>query len=140
MRSVSELLADGWSGDLTTLPYLRLLTGLTKDEAARICAVSPETFRRWYTDRKPNAGAIRLLSVVAGYVPWRGWDGWEVHNGYLFPPGYSRGGLRPADILALPFMFQLLEEYRRQLGVAGRRPTVLEEEPAETKIRRWRSL
>lgn len=75
MRAVSELLADGWAGDLTTLPYLQLLTGLSDLQAAQICAIAPETYRRWRTDRRPNAAAVRLLAVTAGYVPWRGWEG-----------------------------------------------------------------
>lgn len=109
-------------GNLPTLRELQLVAGLSTSDAARLCMVSPETFRRWLADRRPNRTASRLLSVMAGYVPWQGWDGWEVHNGVLFPPGYSRGGIRPGDILALPFTLQLLTEYRRQLKAFAERP------------------
>lgn len=38
-----------------------------------------------------------------------------MHNGFLFPPGYTRHGIRPGNILTLPFTLQLLSEYRRRI-------------------------
>ncbi|GAB4348053.1 MAG: hypothetical protein Kow006_08370 [Gammaproteobacteria bacterium] len=119
MSHSSEYLRAGYAGDLTTLRTLHLLAGFASNqEAAHACLVSPETYRRWRTDRRPNPTAIRLLAILGGYVPWRGWENWEVHGGLLFPPGYSRHGIAPGDILALPFLHQLLGEYRRQLRLA----------------------
>ncbi|GAB4302434.1 MAG: hypothetical protein Kow0096_23920 [Thiohalomonadaceae bacterium] len=133
MRSSSELLHQGWTGNLTTLRELQLFAGLSNEDAARLCLVSPETYRRWRRDRSPNPTAVRLLAVLAGYVPWRGWDGWEVHSGLLFPPGYSRHGVAPADILALPFTLQLLAEVQRQAKITR-------SEPAEVLPVKGRSL
>lgn len=79
-------LRDAWLGDLTTLRTLQLLCRYTNAEAAALCGVSVETYRRWRTDRRPTLAAVRLLSVMAGYVPWRGWSGWEVHFDGLYPP------------------------------------------------------
>jgi hypothetical protein len=55
---------------------------------------------------------VRLLAILAGYVPWSGWDGWEVHGGCLFPPEWSRGGLTPGELQALGFLHQSLSAYR----------------------------
>ena len=55
-----------------------------------------------------------MIRVHAGYLPWQGWDGWQVDNGYLFPPGFRRHGLKPGDINALPYLLQLVAEYQRK--------------------------
>ncbi len=115
MKAVSDLLAEGWSGDVTVLRELKLFGGWSDREAAELCLVSPETLRRWGKDRNANPLAVRLLAVAAGYCPWRGWAGWEMHNGCLFPPGYERFGLKPGEIMAMPFVMQLRDSYGRQL-------------------------
>ena len=111
----SRILVDAFQGDLTTLAELQLRCGFSDHRAAAMCCVSPETYRRWRSDRTPNPTAIRLLAILAGYVPWSGWSGWEVHNGRLFPPGYTRHGIGPGDVLAVHYQNQLLDLYRRQL-------------------------
>jgi transcriptional regulator with XRE-family HTH domain len=104
----------GWMGNLPSLQDLQQRAGLTLHEAADALLVSPETYRRWRADRKPNPTAVRLLAILAGYVPWSGWQGWEVHRGLLFPPGYRRNGIGPGDLYAWPFERQMLAELRRQ--------------------------
>jgi hypothetical protein len=66
-------------------------------------------------DRKPNPTAIRLYAILAGYVPWHGWEDWEVHNGHLFPPGYVKNGISPGDWQAAIFLRQLVTEQRRTI-------------------------
>lgn len=111
----SQFLQDGYLGDLTALRALQQRCRFTNDQAAAFCGISPHTYRRWLTDRRPNPLAVKLLAIQAGYVPWDGWQGWEVHGGRLFPPGYVRDGLKPGDLLAIPFRVQLLAEYERQI-------------------------
>ena len=135
MRDTTTILQDAFSGNPTTLREVQLVAGLSNEDASRFCLVSPETYRRWCTDRKPNPTALRLMAIRAGYVPWSGWSGWEVHQGTLFPPGYSRHGIGPGDILALPFTLQLVSELQRQ--VKDRGPV---EKALHTLTRRWRSL
>lgn len=118
MRELTELLQAGYQGNLTTPRPLQTLAGLSTEQAAALCLVSKQTYRRWGRDRPVNPTALRLLAIQAGYVPWPGWDGWEVHNGYLFPPGFAKGGLAPGDIQVLPFLYQLIRDYRHQLGRA----------------------
>lgn len=111
----STFLTEGYLGKLTTLPTLQHRCRFSNAQAARSCCVSVETYRRWLTDRKPNPTAVRLMAILAGYVPWQGWDGWEMHRGYLLPPGYTRHGVSPGDWVALVFLKQLVSEQERQI-------------------------
>jgi hypothetical protein len=52
--------------------------------------------------------------VLAGYGPWDGWNGWEVHGGLLFPPGYRRNGAAPGEFFAQVYYRQAVSEYRRR--------------------------
>ena len=78
--------------------------------------MSPRTYRRWLATGNPSPTAVRLLAVLAGFVPWAGWDGWEVHNGSLFPPGYTKGGIGPGEFFALVFYRQQVTEQRRRIA------------------------
>jgi hypothetical protein len=121
MSETSLLLREAFEGELTTVAPIQLAAGLSLPAAAAFCMVSPETFRRWRSDRVPNRTALRLLAIKAGLVPWTGWEGWEVHGGLLFPPGISRGGISPGELLAAPILRQLLSEQRRLLEQLVRR-------------------
>ena len=87
---------------------------LTNQQAADFVGVSQETYRRWRTDRKPNVAAVKLMSVMAGKLPWTGWENWEVHNGLLFPPQYTKG-ISPGQIMAIPYQRQLVAELERRV-------------------------
>jgi len=104
MRSLTELLQAGYQGNLTTPRDLQRLARLSTAEAAALCFVSKQTYRRWGRDRLANPTALRLLAIHAGYLPWEGWRGWEMHQGYLFPPGFNKGGLGPGDLMVIPFL------------------------------------
>jgi len=105
-------------GKMSSLKSLQRLIGFSNQEAADYCFVTLRTYRRWCTDQSPNPMAVRLLSVRAGYLPWDGWDQWEMHNGVLFPPGYARHGITPGQVMAIPFDRQLITEYRRLIDQA----------------------
>lgn len=123
MAHITDLLEAGWLGDGNVLRLLQHLNRITDQQAADLCFVSEKTYQRWKRDRCPNPMAVRLLAIMAGYVPWDGWQAWEMHRGYLFPPGYSRHGLKPGDIMAVTFNKQLVTEYRRQLEDMRALPT-----------------
>jgi transcriptional regulator with XRE-family HTH domain len=89
-----------------TLRELQALTGWDDRTTAKRLGVPYHTYRRWRTGRRPNPAALRLLAVYAGYVPWPGWHGWEVHDGLLFPPG-ERHGLEPEQVAAGRFLLTL---------------------------------
>jgi hypothetical protein len=111
--SESELRAEGFAANPTTLGALQLACRFTDEDAAAACCVSLRTWQRWRATGKPDPTAVRLLAILAGFVPWAGWDGWEVHNGLLFPPGYRRGGIPPGEFFALVFYRQQVSEYQQ---------------------------
>ena len=110
--SDAELLAEGFAANSSALRALQQRARLTQAQAAELCGVSPRTYRRWLADENAPAGALRLLAVVAGFLPWSGWEGWEVHQGLLFPPGYARGGIPPGEFFALVFYRQQVTAYQ----------------------------
>ena len=115
MSTSSDFLQDAYLGKLTTLPVLQHRCRFTNEQAARECCVSVETYRRWLSDRRPNPVAVKMMAILAGYVPWRGWENWEMHNGYLFPPGFTQNGISPGDWHSMVFLKQLVTEQRRRI-------------------------
>jgi transcriptional regulator with XRE-family HTH domain len=55
---------------LTALPALQQHLGFTAVEAAEALGVSLRTYRRWLQHGNPSPTAVRLLAILAGYVPW----------------------------------------------------------------------
>jgi hypothetical protein len=110
----SDILQAAYLGDMTTLPDLQQLLGFTVGQSAQACFVSEATYRRWLADRRPSKSAVRIMAMLAGYLPWPGWDGWVMDGGYLFPPGFTKHGITPGQIHAHVFTQQLLTEYRRR--------------------------
>ncbi len=94
-------------------PLLRRLR-LTPAAVAHLCGVSPRTLRRWLQTGDAHPSTLRLLAILAGYVPWAGWQDWEVDNGYLFPPGFRRGGISPGEFWAIPYYRQAHQAYRER--------------------------
>jgi hypothetical protein len=109
----AELLSEGFAANPTTLRALQQRCGFSNAEAADACGVALRTYRRWLHEGNPHPGAVRLLAVLGGYVPWDGWQGWEVDHGFLFPPGFSKGGILPGEFHALVFLRQLVTAYRQ---------------------------
>ena len=82
----------------TELAYARLGAGLTEAEMRHLQAVALPV----------------LLEVLAGRLPYAGWDGWEVGaDGRLYAPG-GRDGVRPEDVASLWWWRQLIAYWRRQ--------------------------
>jgi hypothetical protein len=101
-------------GNLPTLQELQERSRLTLHQAADFVGVLPETYRRCLSGRNPNVTAVRRLTIRACYLPWPGWRDWEMRAGKLYPPGY-RQGVRPGEILAVPYRLQLIAELKRQV-------------------------
>ncbi|OOZ40288.1 hypothetical protein BOW53_08245 [Solemya pervernicosa gill symbiont] len=132
---VTKVLEDAYAGKMSSLREIQFrTTGLTNEQAADFCFVTPRTWRRWRAEMNPNPLALRLLSILGGYVPWTGWERWEVRNGYMFPPGYEKHGVLPGHILAIPFAQQLITSYQRQLEEQG------EDSPDLAKIVLFKSV
>ncbi len=56
---------------------------------AEACLVSVRTVWRWLHTNTPDPMAVRLLAILAGYVPWVGWDLKQIFN-RLDDPGVIR--------------------------------------------------
>ena len=110
----SHFLSRAYHGDLSVFGQIVYRCRMTPEQVADYCMVSPETVRRWIRTRKPNPTALKLLAIKAGYLPWKSWEDWEMHNGYLFPPGYTRHGILPGQITHAVFVHQLNLELKRQ--------------------------
>jgi hypothetical protein len=78
---------------------------------------------------------VRLLAILAGFVPWDGWHGWELDNGLLFPPGYRRHGIAPGEFAALVFYRQQVSEQRRVIVAHEARIAALEAQVAALEER-----
>lgn len=128
--SEADLLAEGFAANLSALKALQQRCKLSNAEAAALCGVTLRTYRRWRSEGNPPASAVRLLAVLAGYVPWEGWSGWEVDRGYLFPPGFSRHGILPGEFFALVFTRQQVGAYRQENAKLKARLALLEQDDA----------
>jgi hypothetical protein len=69
-------------------------------------------------------------------VPWLGWQGWEVHNGYLFPPGFRQGGIPPGEFFALVFYRQQVSAYQEANARLKTRVQILEAELLDLRASR----
>jgi len=118
MSQSLALLYAGWVGNLTSLGGLQSMAGLTNHDAAKLCGVARETYRRWRTDRPFPLYASRLLAVRAGYVPWAGWERW-----FYNPCDRTlnhidlKNGFSPSKMAEFLFLRQTYEQAAARAGV-----------------------
>lgn len=71
---------------------LRMLAGLSIDQAAEWSGLHRTTLRRMERGQARAAPAVaRLWMILGGWMPWSGWEGWECVGGELRQAGSSRG-------------------------------------------------
>jgi hypothetical protein len=87
---------------------------LTKDQAAELFCRSKRSIHRWQQDTPQHA--VNLLIIKAGYLGAlsEDWDGWRLFEGKLWTPG--GWSITANEIMALPYQYSLIAEYRRLLG------------------------
>jgi len=120
-------LADGFKGNANTLKDLQTYAGYTDEDVSDLCGVTLTTYRIWKKKKNPNLASLRLLAVMAGYLPWDNWKGWEMHNGYLFPPGYSKKGLPSGEFFSFVFKNQYISSIEKRLKKQEKEIIVLNE-------------
>ena len=98
MRSISQILADGYDTTNTSLKPLMMLAKMDIHQTAEFLHVSKKTLYRWEQTGRPDPTASKLMAIRAGFVPWENWRGWEMHAGRLFAPGQLRHGLTASMI------------------------------------------
>lgn len=116
MSVTSPILQAALEGDLSTFREVQLCCGFTDHAAAHYLGVSLRTLRRWRATLSPPLSALRLLAIRAGACPWPGWEGWEVHTGYLFAPGQTRRGFKPGHVMSVTFLHAQIRNYKQQLA------------------------
>jgi transcriptional regulator with XRE-family HTH domain len=99
--------------NLSSLADLQYRCRFSHSEAAAFLGVTVRTYRRWLASEPPPWARL-LLAIRAGFVPWDGWQDWQVVNEGIIPPGYS-DPVAPGDIMAVPFQLQQIAELRRQV-------------------------
>ena len=139
MSQIITLLEDGWAGKLPSLGYLQTVAGLNDTGAAMLCGVASETYRRWRTDRTPPLYAFRLLSIMAGYVPWHGWEQWFFNpfDRSLNHPEL-KDGFSPSLVAEFLFLRQTYQTHATETGKrilpAGKIKPVYQEEMQRRRL------
>lgn len=98
---------------MSSLRALQYHCRMSPAEAAAFLGVTPRTYRRWLKGSPPEWARL-LLAIRAGFVPWDGWQGWQMVNAGIVPPGY-RDAVTPGQIMAVPFRLQQLADLKRQI-------------------------
>jgi hypothetical protein len=112
----NEFMYNGFHGDKSTLSAICARCGFDESKAADYVHTSIPNFNKWLRDNSANPTALKLLAIRAGQMPWPEWEGWEIHKGHLFPPGFTRNGLSPGDIHSVIFLKQLVSEQRKTIS------------------------
>ena len=116
--STSPWFSDSYLADkLSSLRAQQYECRFSADQAAGFLGVSVRTYRRWLRDKPPEWARL-LLAIRAGFVPWDGWQGWQMVNDGIVPPGY-RDAVTPGQIMAVPYRLQLIADLKRQIRQFG---------------------
>ena len=135
MAYIIETLHNAYNGKVTTLGDIQMLLGVDNDEASRLCFTSPHTYRRWRSDRVPNPCAVRLLGVLAGYVPWAGWEKW-FYNRYdqkLYHIDLKYG-FSPDELIRYAYLRQTKEALEREVLELRQRLKAYEVNPVRDRV------
>lgn len=103
-----DLLRDYSFSDLLSLARV------SREQAADLFCHTPRSLRRWHHST-PRC-AINSLILNAGFLGALSeqWDGWRLFQGKLWTP--SGWSIDPNEIMALPYQYALIAEYRRMMG------------------------
>ena len=90
---------------------LHFIAGITRDEAARLCCVDPRTYRRWCQTGTFPAWVKKYFFIMAGKLPFPGWEGWQIAaDGKLYSPDL-RDGFTAREIEKIPWMRDFMRTY-----------------------------
>ncbi len=80
----------------------RMHSRLTVDEAADLCGLHPRSYRRQELgDTRVSLAVYLLLSILAGCMPWPGWENWRMVDGELYAPEDLRHSVTQSTIKSL---------------------------------------
>jgi len=105
------------------LASLRRRAGLTRAQACEWLGVHRITLHRWESGSHPApASARRLLLVLAGAMPWPGWERHQVRDGTLVSRDEPRERYTPLELKRVRHCHALAAEARRVLVRWGMSP------------------
>lgn len=117
-HSTSPWFLDYYLADkLSSLGSFQYHCRMTTPQAAAFLGVTVRTYRRWLKGKAPEWARL-LMAIRSGYVPWDGWQGWQIVDTGIVPPGY-RDAVTPGQIMAVPYRLQQLSELKRQIRQFG---------------------
>lgn len=103
------------------LSRLLLLLGRERQHVAHALGVSAKTLDRWAErDRAPRPARL-LLEVLAGFMPWPGFECCEVKRGAVYVHDLA-DGMTPAEIAAAYWQRQRADSLARELDAFKRAP------------------
>ncbi|MEW8131490.1 MAG: helix-turn-helix domain-containing protein [Candidatus Thiodiazotropha endolucinida] len=95
---------------------------LTLETAAELCGCHRTTYTRMESgSSKVNVACFRLLMMAAGWLP-APFEGWSIGQGKLWSP--EDVSFEPGEIKAIPYLYAIIADYERELGIPNRAPAV----------------
>lgn len=102
---------------------LRLMSGLTRAQAAEELDVTPRTIQNWETGgaRIPWM-AFRMLRILRGFaLPCQQWEGWELRGRNLYSP--AGRAFDAVHLANLELIFAQAKLWRQMYAASGRAKT-----------------
>lgn len=113
---------DTRTPDKDMLKTARRNARLTPEQAADLCGIHRTTYARMENgSSRVNVACFRLILMHAGWLPGE-FEGWSISRGQLWSPedvSYS-----PGEIRAIPYLYAIIADYERELGIPNREPPV----------------
>jgi len=109
----------------------RILSGLSKEEAAEMLRVTYRTAHNWESGRvQVPYAAFKLLHILTGYeLPSDAWKGWKFSGEALWSPEGKKFTATDLNYLSLTFaiarQWRLEREEKRKSGFSPKRSNLL---------------
>jgi len=109
----------------------RILSGLSKEEAAQMLRVTYRTAHNWESGRvQVPYAAFKLLHILTGYeLPSDAWRGWKFSGEVLWSPEGKKFTVADLNYLSLTFamakQWRLEREEKRKSGFSPKRSNLL---------------
>lgn len=93
---------------------LLLMLGQPREHVAAVLGVTPRTLERYARGARPPLAARLVLEVLAGWMPWAGFECCQVARGAVYVADLA-DGLTPAEMAAAWWQRQRADSLAREL-------------------------